>query len=196
MSGASGGGQLATVNLITALTSITNAVAVSGIAGTVTVAGSLTSIGSITNPVTVNGALTSVGTITNPVTVNGALTSVGTITNPVTVNGALTSVGSITNTVVAKRDVGATIQYFASAITNATATLVSSATSLRRSAMIKNITPGVTFYIGSNSAVTAANGFPVEYGEVLILSEAAKQSIYAYQNSGASQSLRVIMELD
>ena len=180
MSGASGGGQLATVNLITALTSITNAVAVSGIAGTVTVAGSLTSIGSITNPVTVNGALTSVGTITNPVTVNGALTSVG----------------SITNTVVAKRDVGATIQYFASAITNATATLVSSATSLRRSAMIKNITPGVTFYIGSNSAVTAANGFPVEYGEVLILSEAAKQSIYAYQNSGASQSLRVIMELD
>ena len=35
MSGASGGGQLATVSLITALTSITNAVAVSGIAGTV-----------------------------------------------------------------------------------------------------------------------------------------------------------------
>ena len=151
MSGASGGGQLATVSLITALTSITNAVAVSGIAGTVTVNGSLTSV---------------------------------------------TTVGSITNTVDARRNIGSTIQYSVSSIPNATATLVTSATTARRSVMIKNITPSVTFYIGSNASVTAANGFPVEYGEVLILDEGAASAIYAYQNSGSAQSFRTILETD
>lgn len=107
---------------------------------------------------------------------------------------SVSTVGTITNPVDADIVQGTTIVNASVALTTASATQMLGISSTRKSIMIRNDTVGVDMYVGSSSAVNAANGMPLKYGETMIIDRAASAAVWMYQASGATVYPRFLTE--